>query len=427
MLGEGARAGFELLGVEHRTVCYVEREAPAAAQLARLMEAGALDPAPVWSDLLTFDGPAWRGRVDGLIAGFPCQDISIAGRRAGLDGKRSGLFFNILDLADDCNAWFLFLENVSAIATATATAVDEAEGTLEERAAARVVGELADRGWNAEWITLSASDVGASHGRARWFCLAWRVADAGRVGAERQRDPGDVARQGREAEGQARERQRGGNALDGGRSGVFGETQLLDDAQRFEQPGQRIHARSRDAGPGASDADGAGAELAHAHGSRWAPAEPGCEVNPGRQPEQGCCPVAHANGAGRRTERIDQCPNADASQGNPAMANASQSRLPNAEQRSQPGQPLPHGWRTASELRGTPLFAPGPIDPRWAGFVAHRPDLAPAVEPGVRMLVDGMAYLVDESRAHQLRQVGNGVVPLQAAAALVELVRRAAA
>ena len=174
MLGEGVRAAFELLGIEHRTVCYVEREAAAAAQLARLMEAGALDPAPVWSDLLTFDGAAWRGCVDLLVAGFPCQDISIAGRRAGLDGKRSGLFFDILDIADDCGATGLVLENVSAIATATATAVDETEGTLEERAAARVVGELADRGWDAEWITLSASDVGASHGRARWFCLAWR-------------------------------------------------------------------------------------------------------------------------------------------------------------------------------------------------------------------------------------------------------------
>ena len=146
MLGEGVRAGFELLGIDHRTVCYVEREAPAAAQLATLMEAGALDAAPVWSDLLTFDGAAWRGCVDFILAGFPCQDISIAGRRAGLDGKRSGLFFDILDIADACGAWGLFLENVGAIATATASAVDEAEGPLEERAAARVVGELADRG-----------------------------------------------------------------------------------------------------------------------------------------------------------------------------------------------------------------------------------------------------------------------------------------
>ncbi|WP_245711372.1 DNA cytosine methyltransferase [Paracidovorax valerianellae] len=389
MLGEGARAGFELLGIEHRTVCYVEREAPAAAQLARLMEAGALDQAPVWSDLLTFNGSAWRGRVDGLVAGFPCQDISIAGRRAGLDGKRSGLFFNILDIADDCDAWLLFLENVSAIATATATAVDEAEGTLEERAAARVVGELADRGWDAEWITLSASDVGASHGRARWFCFAWRVADTGCIGAERRRDSSDVARQSGEAPGQTRKLQRGGKA------------QLLDDAQRVEQPGQRIHARSRHAGLGASDVDGASAELAHAHAI-------GQRAVRGRD--------VHSDGKARTQPE----------QHGGRVADASQSGLPHAEQPSQPDKPQTFGRRAASELRGTPLFAPGPIDPRWAGVIDHRPELAPAVEPGVCLLANGMAYLVDESRAHQLRQVGNGVVPLQAAVALVELVRRAA-
>ena len=68
MLGESVRAAFAHLGVEHRTVCYVEREAPAASQLVTLMEAGALDPAPVWSDMLTFDGAAWRDCVYLVIA-----------------------------------------------------------------------------------------------------------------------------------------------------------------------------------------------------------------------------------------------------------------------------------------------------------------------------------------------------------------------
>lgn len=334
MLGEGARAAFDFLGIEHRTVCYVEREAPAAAQLARLMEAGALDQAPIWSDLLTFNGSAWSGCVDLLIAGFPCQDISIAGRRAGLDGKRSGLFFDILDIADDCDAQGLFLENVSAIATATASTVDEAEGDLEERAAARVVGELADRGWDAEWITLSASDVGASHRRARWFCLAWRrVANTGH-------------------------------------------------GPRADQPlgiGRRGGA------------------------------------------------VAHADGTGCRAKRLGESRHADAASCEPELAHAGQPGLPHAEQPELAGAWTGHERRAAAELRGAPLFAPGPLDPRWAAIVANRPDLAPAVEPGVCLLADGMAYLVDESRAHQLRQVGNGVVPLQAAVALVELVRRAAA
>lgn len=179
MLGEGLRAGLQYLGIAHRTILYIEREAYAASVLAARMQEGSLDAAPIWPDLLTFDARRWRGAVDCIVAGFPCQDLSLAGRRAGLDGARSGLFFDILDIADACGARGLFLENVAGIASATASVMDEAEGALEERASARVLGELADRGWNAEWITLSASDVGASHGRARWFCWAWRMGDTG--------------------------------------------------------------------------------------------------------------------------------------------------------------------------------------------------------------------------------------------------------
>jgi DNA (cytosine-5)-methyltransferase 1 len=174
MLDEGVRAGLAYLGVGHRTICHVEREAHAGAVLAARMEEGSLDAAPIWTDVSTFDAAAWRGRVDCIVAGFPCQDLSVAGRRAGLDGKRSGLFFEVVRIAADSGAWLLFLENVAGIATATASVVDPEEGALDERAAARVVGELADLGWDAEWLTLSASDVGACHGRARWFCLAWR-------------------------------------------------------------------------------------------------------------------------------------------------------------------------------------------------------------------------------------------------------------
>ena len=187
MLGEGLRAGLGYLGIQTRTVCYVEREAYAAAVLAARVQEGSLDAAPVWSDVTTFDAKRWAGAVDCVVAGFPCQDLSPAGQRAGLDGARSGLFFEILRIARDCGAEWLFLENVAGIASATATAVDEAEGALEERAAARVVGELADLGWDSEWITLSASDVGASHGRQRWFCLAKKMADPHSSGRIRER------------------------------------------------------------------------------------------------------------------------------------------------------------------------------------------------------------------------------------------------
>lgn len=187
MLGEGLRAGLDYLGIPYRSVCHIEREAHAASVLVARMEEGSMDAAPVWADVTTFNARQWRGKVDCVVAGFPCQDLSVAGRRAGLDGARSGLFFEVVRIADDCGAWLLVLENVAGIVSATASVMDPEEGELDERAASRVVGELADRGWNAEWVSLSAADVGASHGRARWFCIAWRnVADTSRYGFERR-------------------------------------------------------------------------------------------------------------------------------------------------------------------------------------------------------------------------------------------------
>lgn len=180
MLDEGLHAGLGFLGIRSRTILFAEREAYPVAVLEARMQEGSIPPAPIWfGDLCELDAKQFFGAVDCVVAGFPCQDLSIAGRRAGLDGKRSGLFFEVTRIARDCGARYLFLENVAGIASATATVVDEAEGTLEERAASRVLGELADRGWHAEWVTLRASDVGASHGRERWFCWAWReLADA---------------------------------------------------------------------------------------------------------------------------------------------------------------------------------------------------------------------------------------------------------
>lgn len=81
-----------------------------------------------------------------------------------------------------------------------------------------------------------------------------------------------------------------------------------------------------------------------------------------------------------------------------------------------------HG--SVEQLR-RPLFAPGPSDPAWAGIIAAHPELAPALEPDFRGVVDGMAFAMDESRAQRLKCVGNGVVALCAATAFVVLARRA--
>lgn len=375
MLGEGVRAALGFLGHEYRTVCYVEREAAAAGQLVTLMEAGIIDPAPVWSDMLTFDGTAWRGRVDCIIAGFPCQDLSIAGRRAGLDGERSGLFFRVCDIADDCGAQFLILENVSAIASATASVVDEAEGELEERASARVMGELADRGWDTEWITLSASEVGASHRRARWFCFAWRVADTECAERRAQRTTGSRGFQGHDRSGQAH------------------------------------------CGPGIAEPALGNARLQHQH--------PEQRADGAEYPGAGRI-MADSDGPGQRTSREHQRLDDDvASRG----INVPDAICPRLQERTGGGsnheslQPTERP-DPISVCDALGIFAPGPDNTDWPGIIDRFPHLAPATEPGVRGLVDGNPLVVDESRSHQLRAIGNGVVPLQAAVALVTLVRR---
>lgn len=85
----GGILGGHLLG--WRTVCAVEWEPYAASVLAARQNDGLLPAFPVWDDVRTFDGKPWRGIVDVVSGGFPCQDISAAGAGAGIDGERSGL------------------------------------------------------------------------------------------------------------------------------------------------------------------------------------------------------------------------------------------------------------------------------------------------------------------------------------------------
>jgi len=93
-------------------VCYVEREAYAAATLVARMEDAALDTAPVWDDVGTFDGRPWRGAVDILTGGYPCQPFSVAGQRKGAEDPRH-LWPHFARIIGECQPEWVFLENVA--------------------------------------------------------------------------------------------------------------------------------------------------------------------------------------------------------------------------------------------------------------------------------------------------------------------------
>lgn len=142
--------------------------------------------------------------VDVLCGGFPCQDVSAAGKRAGIkDGTRSGLWSVFAEAIDQLRPQFVVIENVRGLLSATAHRTednDEQSGDMEPataamgngtgrpvlRAAGAVLGDLADLGYDAQWATVAAADVGAPHRRERVFILATAAdADSRRLWWER--------------------------------------------------------------------------------------------------------------------------------------------------------------------------------------------------------------------------------------------------
>ena len=160
----GGILGGHLLG--WRTVCAVEfAEYPRRVLLARQRD-GLLPTFPIWDDVRTFDGKPWRGKVDVVSGGFPCQDISVAGSGGGLDGERSGLWLEMARIIGEVQPAFAFVENSPA---------------LTSRGLGRVLGDLAEMGFDARWGCISASSVGAHQRRDR----IWIVANLASIGPQR--------------------------------------------------------------------------------------------------------------------------------------------------------------------------------------------------------------------------------------------------
>ena len=156
--GGGGILGGHLLG--WRTICAVEFAAyPRSVLLARQRD-GMLPHFPVWDDVRTFDGKPWRGHVDVVSGGFPCQDISIAGKGDGLDGERSGLWSEMARIIGEVQPRFAFVEN---------------SPMLTSRGLDRVLGDLSALGYGSTYGIIGAHHAGAPHKRDRIWILGSRL------------------------------------------------------------------------------------------------------------------------------------------------------------------------------------------------------------------------------------------------------------
>lgn len=152
----GLDLGLHIAEPGYRTVCYVERNAFAAASVVARMADASLAAAPVWDDLRSFDGRPWRGKVHLVSAGYPCQPFTLSGLRKGEDDPRH-LWPDVARIVDEIRPEWCFFENV------------QGHLTLGLR---DVVGDLQRLGYRVAARIQSAAEVGAAHQRNRLFILA---------------------------------------------------------------------------------------------------------------------------------------------------------------------------------------------------------------------------------------------------------------
>ena len=300
--------------------------------------------------------------VDCICGGFPCQDLSYAGKQAGIEASRSGLWSEYARLLGILRPRYVLIENVP--------------GLLVHSAMGRVLGDLSRLGYDCIWRSLRASDFGASHLRKRVFIVAYSPV---RGRGELRQPPGSYRLS--DGSGEALAHRNQSRPLEPLHSGERGEGNIeaqppgnLPDMVAHGNTGRRSFISQAHNGNGHHALANTPVRQLQIEGrdpeGRDGPRPAGTDMeDPARDEQQGL------QGEDRRLRRRGVC------------------------------------------IAGEPLeFAPGPSDPRWGEILRARPDLAPA-QPQIRGMADGVPDWLDRAmtnRTKRLSRLGNAVVPEKA-------------
>ena len=151
----GFSLGLERAGME--TIAFCEFDEHAQKVLRKHWP-----DVPIHSDVRSLNGHDYRGTVDVVTGGFPCQDLSTAGEKAGFSGERSSLYIEMLRIISECRPQFAIFENVTGLLTGDSG-----------RWFAKFLYDLDEIGFDAEWHCITASDIGAHHHRDRVWIVAY--------------------------------------------------------------------------------------------------------------------------------------------------------------------------------------------------------------------------------------------------------------
>lgn len=389
----GLDLGIRMAQPNARTVCFVEIEAFACEILATRMEDKTMDEAPIWTDLRTFDGKPWRGLVDCITAGYPCQPFSVAGKQKGKDDPRH-LWPDVFRVVQEISPKLCFFENVP--------------GHLR-LGFEQVHDDLSSLGYCVKAGLFSAAEVGASHKRERLFILAYResdradgwlshlqeiqrtigcghaiepsgsseayVADSESVFSERPKQKGNTGEQSEMPSGSFNSELGNTEHLGSFTSALARSVEKVDGTKRCKSRSKKTKQLARTNKLGNTEHVGSFA-ITQSRGNE--------ETYGAERPES-------RKNAPQQSERADQLANADS-----VGTEISPERQFAAKQRP--------------DIDGNPI---APFPP---GSNGDWDEISTSLKPAICRMADGLANRVDRIRA-----CGNGVVPLAAAYAWITL------